>query len=138
MADRDSGGRQLRRAIHIARARAGITSDSELAQIAGIHYDTLMNWYSDRTTPRPAEVRKVADALGASFADLMAAYEGRAPERPTLEGAIAELVTEMREGRRQQELLTVQLARALTALLVAVEALAAGAGDIGPGTPGAG
>lgn len=116
MADREGGGRALRRAIHVARARAGITSDSEVAQLAGIHYDTLMNWYSDRTTPRPAEVRKVADALGASFADLMAAYEGRAPERPTLEAAIGELVSEMRESRKQQETATLALLRAVTAL----------------------
>ncbi len=117
MPDRDGGGgRSLRRAIHVARARAGITSDSEVAHLAGVHYDTLMNWYADRTTPRPAEVRKVADALGVPFADLMAAWEGRDAEQPTLQAAIGELVAELRESRRSIDTAVLALLRATTAL----------------------
>jgi len=93
------GGAALKRAVHVARARAGITSDTQLAVQAGVHYDTLMNWYGDRTVPRPAELKKVADALGASYGDFMAVYEGRDPEPTPLVDAIAELINEIRAER---------------------------------------
>lgn len=84
---------------------------------AGVSYDTLMNWYADRTTPRPTEVRRVALALGARFADLMAAYDGTEPEPVPLQDAIRELVGELREQRAQQEVATLALLRAVNALM---------------------
>lgn len=48
--------------------------------------------------------------------DLMAAWEGRDVEQPTLQAALAELVVEMRESRRAQETATLALLRAVTAL----------------------
>lgn len=119
----DGGGAALKRAIHVARARTDYTSDSALALGAGVSYDTLMNWWADRTTPRPHEVRKVAAALGVPYADLMAAYEGRAPDPPPVQDAIRELVdelralvSEMRLSRAQQDEATLALLRGLGAL----------------------
>jgi transcriptional regulator with XRE-family HTH domain len=118
-----AGGPALKRAIHIARAKTDITSDMELARQAGVHYDTMMNWYGGRTTPRPFEVRKVATVLGVSLTDLMSAYEGYDPEPPPLQDAVRELVGEMRAliaesrlARAQQDEATMALLRALGAL----------------------
>lgn len=106
------GGRSLKSVIHVQRARAGITSDVQLAGQAHVHYDTLMNWYSDRTVPRPAEVKKIASALrrgqlaqgipedkAVTFGDLMAAYEGLDVEPPSLTEAVLTLVDELRRDR---------------------------------------
>lgn len=112
-----SGGPALKQAIHVARARTDITSDRQLAIVAGVSYDTFMNWFGDKTVPRPHEVKKVADVLGISYGDLIAAYEGRDPEPPELHEAIRELVTEMRLGREQQHEELMTLLRALTAIL---------------------
>jgi hypothetical protein len=117
------GGAALKRAVRVARARTEITSDMELARRASVHYDTLMNWYGDRTTPRPFEVKKVAAVLGVPYGDLMAAWEGYDPEPPPLQDAVRELVGEMRAliaesrlARAQQDEATMALLRALGAL----------------------
>src|SRR5678815_5167718 len=94
---KSQGGKALKQAIHVARARTDMTSDMELARRAHVYYDTLMNWYGDKTVPRPHEVKKVADVLGVSYSDLIAAWEGREAEPPALVDAIAELVVEIRE-----------------------------------------
>jgi transcriptional regulator with XRE-family HTH domain len=70
-----------------------------MAHRAQVSYDTLMNWYAGRTTPRPNELKKVADAIGVRLVDLMDAYEGREPEPPTLVDAIWALVDELRAAR---------------------------------------
>jgi hypothetical protein len=62
-----SGGQALKQAIHVARARTDLTSDMGLARRAGVSYDTFMNWFGDKTVPRPHEVKKVADVLGRSL-----------------------------------------------------------------------
>lgn len=95
---------------------------------AGVHYDTLMNWFSERTTPRPHEISKVARALNVPMADLMAAWEGRPVEPPPLQDAIRELVEEMRLQRAQEH-------EATMALLQAIGVLARGDLDHA-GTPG--
>lgn len=112
-----SGGPALKQAIHVARARTGIVSDRQLAKAANVSYDTFMNWFGDKTVPRPHEVKKVADVLGVSYGDLIAAWEGRDPEPPELHEAIHELVMEMRLGREQQHEELMTLLRALTAIL---------------------
>lgn len=106
MTDQAAGGR-LKQAIHVARARANIAYDTELALRSGVSYDTLMNWYGGKTVPRGAELRKVAHVLGVAYADLMAAYEGRDPEPPPLTDAIRELVASVEElvSRLDQALL---------------------------------
>lgn len=114
---RQSGGAALKQAIRTARARSAYNSDMALSVAAGVHYDTLMNWYADRTTPRPAEVRKVAAALQVPYADLMAAYEGRDPEPAPLQDAIRELVDELRESRHADD-------RRVMALVDAIRELA--------------
>jgi transcriptional regulator with XRE-family HTH domain len=118
-----SGGPALKRAIHVARAKAGITSDMQLALRAHVSYDTLMNWFGGKTVPRGHELEKVALALGTSIWVLQAAYDGRDPEPPPLTDAIAELtreiqalVKEMREDRERGE-------DAASALLKAAEVL---------------
>lgn len=90
------GGQALKQAIHIARAKTDMTSDMELARRAHVSYDTLMNWYGNKTTPRPHEVKKVAEILDVSYGDLIAAWEGRETEPPALHEAIHELVEEIR------------------------------------------
>jgi transcriptional regulator with XRE-family HTH domain len=115
--ERRAGGPALKQAIHVARARAEITSDVQLALKAGVSYDTLMNWFSDRTTPRPAELKKVADALDVRLVELMDAWDGREPQPPELEDAIRELVAEIRLDRqRRSEVVTVALAGIARAL----------------------
>jgi transcriptional regulator with XRE-family HTH domain len=93
---RMSGGQALRQAIHVARARTDITSDAQLALRANVSYDTFMNWYGDKTTPRPHEVKKVADVLGVRYGDLLAAWEGHDPEPQPLHEALRDLVGELR------------------------------------------
>lgn len=114
-----TGGQALKRAIHVARARTDMTSDMELSRRAGVSYDTLMNWYGDKTTPRGHELKKVADALGIRYASLMDAWEGRPSEPPPLQEAIRELVVEMRLSRAQQDEATMAILRALGAVLPA-------------------
>lgn len=97
----DKGGQALKRAIHVARERAGIPSDMQLARRSGVSYDTLMNWYAERTVPRPSELKKVAEQAGTSLVALMDAYEGRDPEPPTLVEALGELVAELRASRQE-------------------------------------
>ena len=92
-----SGGAALKHAIHVARAQAGITSDIQLALKARVHYDTLMHWYGDKTVPRGAELKRVAEALGVPFVELMQAYEGRAGEPPELSAAIREQTAAIKE-----------------------------------------
>ena len=121
----DTGGSALKKAIHLARARAGIVSDMELARRAQVSYDTFMNWYGDKTVPRPHEVKKVADVLGVRYSDLLAAYEGHDPEPPPLQDAIHELVEEMRLSRAQQHETAMAIMRTLAALLPSRE----GGGD---------
>lgn len=94
-----------------------MTSDTQLSLRAQVHYDTLQNWYSGRTVPRPSELRKVADALGIRYADLQDAYDGRDPEPPTLVDAIEELIVELRAGRREQAEATNAILRTLGAAL---------------------
>jgi lambda repressor-like predicted transcriptional regulator len=95
--ERQEAGQRLKRAIHIARAQAEIDSDMQLSLRAGVHYDTLMNWYGGRTTPRPFELRKVAKVLGTPYAELWSAYEDIAVEPVPLTEAVRELVPELRE-----------------------------------------
>jgi lambda repressor-like predicted transcriptional regulator len=95
--ERQEAGQRLKRAVHIARARAEIDSDMQLSVRAGVHYDTLMNWYGGRTTPRPFELRKVAKTLGIQYAELWSAYEDIAVEPVPLSEAVKELLPELRE-----------------------------------------
>lgn len=130
------GGAALKQAIHVARARADITSDSRLAIEAGVSYDTLMNWFGDRTTPRPAELKKVADTLGVRLVDLMDAWEGRDPQTPGLEEAIRELIDELRLDRIAREESTAAMLRAFGALALSGPSPRATPGETGPGAPG--
>jgi lambda repressor-like predicted transcriptional regulator len=116
VSDRLSGGQALKQAIHVARAKTDMTSDMALSIRAGVHYDTLMNWFGDRTVPRPHEVSKVAKVLNVPMADLLAAWEGRDVEPPPLQDAIRELIEEMRLSRAQQDEATMALLRAVGAL----------------------
>ena len=118
-----SRGADLKAAIHVARERAGITSDMQLARQASVSYDTLMNWYAERTTPRPAELKKVGDAIGVRLVELMDVWEGRDPQPPVLEERLSEvidalhvLVRELRLSRHQQEESTEAILRALGAV----------------------
>lgn len=131
-----TGGQALKQAIHVARARTDMTSDMELSRRSHVSYDTFMNWFGDKTIPRPFEVKKVADALGVPYGDLMAAWEGRPVEPPPLQDAIASLVEEMRLGRAQQHEATMALLTATGALVSAsVPARRETPADSKPGAP---
>lgn len=106
----------LKRAIRTARSNANIKSDQALALRAGVHLQTIQNWMYGKTTPRPSELAKVAQALGLSMADLMAVYEGRDPEPQPLQdavrdltGAVRELVSEMKHDHERDEAVLAEL-----------------------------
>lgn len=124
----------MKRAIHVAREEAGIATDVELARRASISYDTLMNWFGNRTTPRPSEVGRVADVLGLRLVELMDAWEGRDPRPPALEEQIAQLVAELRISIYEARLSRVALEEATAAILRALGASARPGLDP-PGTP---
>ena len=113
-------GPELKRAIHVARTKVGITSDTQLALRAHVSYDTLMNWFSERTTPRPAEMKKIADVLGVRLVDLMDVWEGRDPEPPALEEVLHELVAEIRTSIYEERLSRIALEEATVAILRAL------------------
>lgn len=140
--DPPRGGDALKLAIHVARERSGITSDTQLAGQAGVSYDTLMNWFGERTTPRPAELKKVADAIGVRLVDLMDAWEGREPMAPGLESAvhaliaqIGELVDELRRDRIVREESAVAMMRAFGALALPGPGPRETPREAGPGAP---
>jgi transcriptional regulator with XRE-family HTH domain len=134
----ERGGKALQRAIHIARARVGITSDMALSLAAPVSYDTLMNWYSNKTRPRGAELQKVAKVLDIPYATLEAAYEGRDPEPQPLHEAVADLtravrvlVAEIREDRERGQDAAAAMLRAAGVL----GSLATSEGDTGSTAP---
>lgn len=90
-------GERLKRAIHVARAKKGITSDTTLSAESGIAYDTLFNWFSGRTTPRGHELRKMALYLGIPFSELQATYDGVDPEPTPLHESVSDLVEVLRD-----------------------------------------
>ena len=98
----------LKRAIRAARNKAGIKSDHELALQAGVHLQTIQNWMYGKTTPRPSQLAKVAEALDVSMFELSSIYEGRDPEPQPLQdsvrdltAAVHELVAEIRADRNR-------------------------------------
>lgn len=123
------GGQALKVAVHIARAKTDMSSDAALATRAGVHYDTLMNWFSERTVPRPFELSKVAKALDVSLNDLLSAWEGRPLEPPPLQDAIRELVEEIRLQRAQEHEATMALLQAVGSLVRVDPARAGTRGD---------
>lgn len=99
---------ELKRAIRAARSQQGIESDIALSLAAGVHLQTLQNWASGKTTPRPHELSKVAQVLDKPLDYFMAIYEGRDPEPPPLisqiadlTAAVQDLVAEIREERER-------------------------------------
>lgn len=113
----------LKRAVRSARHERGYKSDKELAKAAGVHLQTLQNWMSGKTTPRPHEMSKVAQTLGKPMDYFSAIYERREPaEQPLheavadLTGVLRELVVEMREERERGEDAAAALLRAAAAL----------------------
>jgi hypothetical protein len=112
-------GQRLKRAIHVARSQSPYTSDMAMAIAAKVHYDTLMNWFSGRTVPRPSAIKQVADVLGIPYADLMAAYEDRAPAAVPLEQAVAELIVEIRASVIDERRARADLMRTIAAALAA-------------------
>ncbi|HET7029133.1 MAG TPA: helix-turn-helix transcriptional regulator [Candidatus Limnocylindrales bacterium] len=129
---RPAGGQALKTAIHIARERVEIPSDRQLALRAGVSYDTLMNWFAERTIPRPAELGKVAKLLDVRLVELMDVYEGRDPQPPSLEARIAELVDELRVFVHEARLQRAANEESTAAILRALGAMARG----GPGPRG--
>lgn len=117
-------GAALKQAIHVARIQAGIATDIELARRAGVSYDTLMNWFSERTTPRPAEMAKVGKVVGLRLVDLMDTWEGRDPQPPALEEVLRELVAEIRISIYEERLSRVALEEATAAILRALGVVA--------------
>lgn len=129
-----AGGKALKRAIHVARARAGLTSDVQLSVQAGVHYDTLMNWYGDRTVPRPAEVKKVATVLGVPYGDLMAAYDGTDPEPKPVQDALVDLANVLRESIEEDRATRATIERVANDMADVLATIAAALAERGPTT----
>lgn len=106
----------------------------QLALRANVSYDTFMNWFGDKTVPRPAELKKVADALGISYGNLMAAYEGRELEPQPLQEIVKELVGEVRVLVGRLDRLTTEQAEAAVQMMKALGAIAS---RVPPETPDA-
>lgn len=85
----------LKRELRAARSQAGYESDQALAIAASVHLQTLQNWMSGKTTPRPSELSKVARTLGKPLDHFMAAYEGRDPEPQPLQDVVRDLVVKV-------------------------------------------
>lgn len=118
VSDRDRG-QALRQAIHEARPKVGIDSDADLALRAGVHYDTLMNWFRGATTPRPSAVRRVADVLKVPYGDLLAAWDLREPAAIPLEQAVSDLIVEIRLAMVDERHARAELMRAIASSLAA-------------------
>lgn len=136
-------GRALKKTIHVARAKAGITSDIQLALRASVSYDTLMNWYGGRTRPKGRVLQRVADTLGVPYASLEAAYEGREPEPQPLQdavrdltGAVRQLVAEIRDDRERGKDAAEAFLRAAEALRPRPKRAAGGASKVRPAPRG--
>lgn len=97
-----------------------MTSDVQVSERAGVSYDTLMNWFAGKTSPRGAEMRRVADALSVPYVALEAAYQGVEQEPLPLQESVRELVdslndlvAELRMTRAEQVVVVEQMAEAL-------------------------
>lgn len=88
-------------------AECAIASDSELARQADVTRETLIRWWGGgRISPYAGE--RVAEALGLSYEDLLAARDGRA-QRPSdeieamldraAEKAVRRVLAELRRER---------------------------------------
>lgn len=108
------GGPALKRQIHVARAEAGIPSDRELARRAGVRYQTLMDWYADRTRPTTGPLSRIATELALPVGDLWAAWEGdeAQPPKPD-EGALVEALHAQTRALSAQTSALEELAQAI-------------------------
>lgn len=77
--DAPSRGDALKTAVHVARAQRGIRSDRALTELAGVRYQTLMDWYAGRTAPSTGPLSAIATTLDIPVADLWAAWERSGP-----------------------------------------------------------
>jgi hypothetical protein len=68
-------GRSLKSFIQDRMAARDIRTLVELAEVADVAYDTLHAWFRGRP-PTPRAGGRVAVALGVTYSDLLAAYEG--------------------------------------------------------------
>lgn len=69
-------GQRLRRYIEINMHRADIATLSEVARRGGIGRDTLQAWMRGERQPTPGPGNRVAKALGVTYAELLAAWDG--------------------------------------------------------------
>jgi transcriptional regulator with XRE-family HTH domain len=69
-------GASLRGFLQSRLPVAGADSVTSLARKAGIRPTTATNWWTKGTVPDNTSLRLIADAIGADFSDLVAAYEG--------------------------------------------------------------
>jgi transcriptional regulator with XRE-family HTH domain len=96
----------LKRALRAARNESGYESDIALALASDVHLQTIQNWMSGKTTPRPAELSKVARAVDKPMDHFMAIYEDREPQEQPLHEAVADLTATLKEGRDVDSLAT--------------------------------
>lgn len=71
-------GRQMKAYVLDRMAARGIRTLVELADVADVAYDTLHAWFRGRP-PTPRAGGRVALALGVTYSELLAAYEGSEP-----------------------------------------------------------
>jgi hypothetical protein len=75
---RRDGGRRLKAFVQDRMGVVGIGTLVALAEEADVSYDTLHAWFRGRP-PTPRAGGKVSLALGVTYSDLLAAYEGTTP-----------------------------------------------------------
>lgn len=71
-------GQRLRGYVQDRMSARGIATLVELAERSDVAYDTLHAWFRGRA-PTPRAGGKVALALGVTYSELLAAYEGGTP-----------------------------------------------------------
>jgi hypothetical protein len=117
---RREAGKRLRAFTEDRMAARGIASLVELAELAPVSYDTLHAWFRGRA-PTPGAGGRVSQVLGVSYAQMLAAYEGR-DVTPTVDvmaeltDLMRELLGELRQSRPRPQVLPEDEARVGQAL----------------------
>lgn len=73
---RRTAGRRLKEYVLDRMGEGDVATLLQLADEADVDYDTLHAWFRGRA-PSPKAGGKVANVLGVTYSELLAAYEGR-------------------------------------------------------------
>jgi hypothetical protein len=88
---RKQGGARLKEYVLDRFPVTGLDSLVQLAEEADVDYDTLHAWFRGRAPSAKAGGR-VAERLGVTYSELLAAYEGRDPMLPVRDDELRRLI----------------------------------------------